>query len=280
MIRLDLVGKSNGATVHEYTERDVILYHLGIGARAEDLDFVYEGVNGGLKVCPTFAVVPMLEPLMKLLPQFNVPLRNILHGEQVIFPEAGHPPSGDISHHGPCVCRLRQGKGGDPRDGDGNDRPGREPVVHDAGLALLQGDGRVRGRSGSPGTPREIPEGRPPDFEIAQKTDESQAVLYRLSGDLNPLHIDPLAATFAGFPRPLLHGLCTFGFVGRAVLAGICRNETARLKEFGVRFSAPVFPGDTITTRGWDMGGGVWHLCAATERGEVLSNAYARVEEE
>ena len=96
MIRLDRIGKSNGATVHEYTERDVILYHLGIGAGAGDLDLVYEGVNGGLKVCPTYAVVPMLEPLMKLLPQFNVPFRSILHGEQVIFLDRPIPPRGTL----------------------------------------------------------------------------------------------------------------------------------------------------------------------------------------
>jgi acyl dehydratase len=266
--------------VHEYTERDVILYHLGIGAQAEDLDFVYEGVNGGLKVCPTYAVVPMLEPLMKLLPQFNVPLRNILHGEQVIFAKRAIPMRGTFLTTARVSAVHDKGKAAVlVMETETTDRAGNQLFTTRASI-FCKGMGGFGGDPGPPGTPREIPKGRPPDFEIAQKTDESQAVLYRLSGDLNPIHIDPLAATFAGFPRPLLHGLCTFGFAGRAALAGICRNETARLKEFGVRFSAPVFPGDTITTRGWDMGGGVWHLCAATERGEVHSNAYARVEEE
>ena len=87
MINLDRVGKSNGTMPHEYSARDVILYHLGIGAGAADLDLVYEKAAGGLTVCPTFAVVTLMEPLMKVLPQFNVPLREVLHGEQTIFLE-------------------------------------------------------------------------------------------------------------------------------------------------------------------------------------------------
>jgi acyl dehydratase len=125
----------------------------------------------------------------------------------------------------------------------------------------------------------EIPKGRKPDFEIVQETLDSQAVLYRLSGDVNPLHVDPIAASFAGFPRPILHGLCTFGFVGRAVLRGICGNRVDLIKEFGVRFAAPVYPNEAIATQGWNMGDGMHFLRAACKGREVLSNAYARVRE-
>lgn len=88
-----------------------------------------------------------------------------------------------------------------------------------------------------------------------------------------------MRASSAGFPRPILHGWCTFGFVGRAVLRGICGNAADRMRELGVRFSAPVLPGETITTKGWNMGQGTWHLRVATGRGEVLSNAYAMTKE-
>jgi acyl dehydratase len=144
---------------------------------------------------------------------------------------------------------------------------------------FCQGLGGFGGDSGPKAQVLEIPKGRKADFEITQDTLDSQAVLYRLSGDLNPLHVDPIAASFAGFPRPILHGLCTFGFVGRAVLRGICGNRVDLVKEFGVRFTAPVYPGEAITTQGWSMGDGMHFLRAACKGREVLSNAYARVKE-
>lgn len=280
MINLDPVGKVIGTTVHEYGSRDVVLYHLGIGAGASDLDFVYEGVIGGLKVCPTYAVVTLLEPLMKILPQFNVPLRTVLHGEQTIFLDKPIPAQGILLTTAKVPAVHDKGKAAllvletETTDKSGN-------VLFRTKVSLFcQGLGGFGGDPGPKAIVRKIPEGRKPDFEISQGTSENQAALYRLSGDLNPLHIDPMAASFSGFPRPILHGLCTFGFAGRAVLAGACGNDVGRLKEYGVRFSIPVFPGDVITTRGWNMGGGGYHLQVATERGDVLSNAYARVEGE
>lgn len=94
------------------------------------------------------------------------------------------------------------------------------------------------------------------------------------------MHIDPLAASSSGFPRPILHGLCTFGIASRAVLEGACDDDVGRLKEYSVRFKAPVFPKDVITTPGWGVGDGIYHFQVATETGDVLSNAFARVEGE
>lgn len=279
MIKLDRVGKSDGATVHEYTERDVILYHLGIGARVEDLNFVYEGAIGGLKVCPTYAVVPMLEPLMNLLPQFNVPLRSVLHGEQAIYLERTIPPRGTLLTTARVPSVYDKGTAAVlVMETETTDKSGKVLFRTRASL-FCPGLGGFGGDPGPKGPVRDIPADRPHDFEISQETNDSQAVLYRLSGDLNPLHIDPMAASFAGFPRPILHGLCTFGFVGRAVLRGICGNRIDLLKEFGVRFSAPVFPGEPITTQGWNMGEGTYHLRVASRSKQVLMNAYARVKE-
>lgn len=278
-ILLDRLGKSNGAAVFEYTERDVILYHLGIGARAEDLDLVYEGVNGGLKVCPTFAVVPMFEPMIMLLPQFNVPFRSILHGEQAIFLERPIPPRGLFLTTAKVPSVYDKGKAAIlVVETETTDKAGKLLFRTRASL-FCQGLGGFGGDPGPKSKILEIPKGKKPDFEIAQDTLDTQAVLYRLSGDLNPLHVDPIAASFAGFPRPILHGLCTFGFVGRAVLRGICGNRVDLVREFGVRFAAPVYPGESITTQGWNMGDGVHFLRASCAGREVLSNAYVRVKE-
>ncbi len=277
MINLDAVGKVNGTAVHEYGSRDVVLYHLGIGARGSDLEFVYEGVLGGLKVCPTYAVVPMLEPLMKVLPRFNVPLKTVLHGEQTIILERAIPAEGVLLTTVNVPAVYDKGKAALMIvDSETTDKAGNVLFRTRASL-FCQGLGGFGGDPGPKTIVRKIPEGRKPDFEISRQTGENQAALYRLSGDLNPLHIDPMAASFAGFPHPILHGLCTFGFAGRAVLEGVCGNEVRRFKEFGVRFSTPVIPGDIITTRGWKMEEGIYHLQVATGRGDVLSNAYARV---
>ena len=105
-----------------------------------------------------------------------------------------------------------------------------------------------------------------------------QALIYRLSGDMNPLHADPDFAKLGGYDRPILHGLCTYGHAGRAVLKAYCNNEPARMKSFEVRFSGVVYPGETITTDMWQIAPGKIVLTARTERGEaVLSSAAAEV---
>lgn len=277
MINLEPVGRTIGPTVHEYGWRDVVLYHLGIGARGTDLDLVYEGAPGGLNVCPAYATVTILEPMRIILSLFNVPLGTILHGEQVIFLSGSIPSRGKLVTSARVPAAYDKGKAAllilDTETSD----PEGKVVFRTRASLFCRGLGGFGGDPGPKAEHRGIPSGRNPDFEISHGTLESQAALFRLSGDRNPLHIDPAAASAAGFARPVLHGLCTFGFACRAVLEGACGNEFGRLKEFGVRFGSPVFPGDNITTSGWDMGGGVFHLRAATGGGEVLTNAYALV---
>lgn len=280
--RVDLggVGKVRATTIHEYSARDVILYHLGIGVGPEDLDFVYEGVRVGPKVCPSFAVVPLFEPMRNLLAQLRIPFRTVLHGEQTILMDDAIPPKGMFITTATAPAIYDKGKAAVVVFAtETTDKAGKR--LFRARMSLFcRGLGGFGGDPGPGAPPLEIPQDKPPDFEWSQRTAHNQAALYRLSGDLNPLHIDPLAASFAGFRSPILHGLCTFGFVGRAILREVCQDDIGRFAEFGVRFSAPVYPGDTITTRGWGMGGGLYHLRVATERGEVLSNAYARVRED
>jgi 3-hydroxyacyl-CoA dehydrogenase/3a,7a,12a-trihydroxy-5b-cholest-24-enoyl-CoA hydratase len=121
-----------------------------------------------------------------------------------------------------------------------------------------------------------VPPERKPDRVVEQKTLPQQALVYRLSGDRNPLHADPGFAKMAGFPAPILHGLCTFGHVGRAVLSTWAANEPARFRDFEVRFAGVVYPGETIVTEMWDEGSGRIVLQAKTrERGEVVVSSAA-----
>jgi acyl dehydratase len=142
---------------------------------------------------------------------------------------------------------------------------------------FCRGEGGWGGERGPDAERADPPEGRTPDFRISEKIANSQNALYRLSGDLNPLHIDPGIAKSAGFERPILHGLCSFGYMGRAVLKGACGNDVKRIKEIKARFSNVVFPGETLTTEGWDVGGGRYVLRVTTERAEVMNQAHAVV---
>ncbi len=279
MIQLDAVGEVLGPYVHRYSWRDVVLYHLGIGARASDLEYVYEGVEGGLRVCPSFAVVPILGPYMAVLRRLGVPVASILHGEQTVRLHGPIPPEGELRTTARARAVYDKGRAAlliaESRTTDA-----AGTVLFETRAAVLcRGLGGWGGDPGPGGERRPLPDDRPPDFEVREATAENQAALYRLSGDTNPLHIDPAAARAAGFPRPILHGLCTFGVVCRAVVARACGGDPGRLREMGVRFTAPVFPGDTITTRGWRMGPGTCHLGVSTESGPVLDNAYALVAE-
>ena len=156
------------------------------------------------------------------------------------------------------------------------DAKGRLLFRNTSGI-FARGEGGFGGERG-PSGPRNVPPNRAPDKSIAQATRPDQALLYRLSGDMNPLHADPEFARMAGYERPILHGLCTFGFAGRAVLRAWCGNDPARLKSLEVRFSGVVYPGETITTDMWEVSPGRVVLTAKTERGEaVLTGAAAEV---
>ena len=136
------------------------------------------------------------------------------------------------------------------------------------------------GFGGDPGPGTEAldpPTGVKPDFSLSYKVAENQAVLYRLSGDLNPLHLDPAAAKRGGFDRPILHGLCTYGFATRAIVNGLLNGDVTRLKAFKARFSDVVYPGDTLTTQGWKADGG-YIIEVRTERGVVIRNAMVTID--
>ena len=276
-LNLDMVGEKMDPVPFTYDEDRVILYALGIGAGIEELDFVYEK---NLRVFPTFAVVPFIPSLLStFVPRVKLNLFAVLHGEQKITLHKLIPKSGTIYTTTTFDSVYDKGDKGamfnisfETRDENGDLIFENKAVVVDRSAGNFGGD---RGPKSEIVTP---PEGRDPDFRFEYATATDQAALYRLSGDKNPMHIDPEFARKGGFHRPILQGLCTFGFAGRAVLYGACNGDPARFKSFSVRFMNVVYPGDTLITEGWETDTGIYGIRTKTRDGRVvLGNAVAEV---
>jgi len=267
------VGKKLSSVTHTYTERDVMLYALGIGCGTDELQFTYER---DLKVLPTFAVIPSFPAMMNLGGAMDVNPAMVLHGEQRIELHAAIPPSGTITTTPTIKAVYDKIKGAViVVETDSLDAKGKL-LFRNTSSIFVRGEGGFGGDRGPSGA-RNVPPDRKPDQSSAAKTLPQQALVYRLSGDMNPLHADPDFAKMGGFDRPILHGLCTYGIAGRAVLKAFCGDDPSRMKSFEVRFSGVVYPGETITTDMWQIEPGKVVLTARTERGEVLSAAAAEV---
>src|SRR5262245_17081552 len=273
-VDLSAVGKKLGSVTHTYSERDVMLYALGVGAGTDELQFTYERE---LKVLPTFAVIPAFPAMLNLGGAMQVNPVMVLHGEQRIELHAPIPTSSTVTTHTKIKAVYDKVKGAlVVVETESFDPKGTLLFRNTSGI-FARGEGGFGGDRGPSGA-KNVPPDRKPDKSIAMKTQTNQALVYRLSGDMNPLHADPDFAKMAGYDRPILHGLCTFGHAGRAVLQAFCDNDPARMKSFEVRFSGVVYPGETITTDMWKVGPGQVVFTARTERGEaVLSNAAAEV---
>jgi 3-hydroxyacyl-CoA dehydrogenase/3a,7a,12a-trihydroxy-5b-cholest-24-enoyl-CoA hydratase len=271
---LSVVGKPFAPMTFEYTDREVMLYALGIGAGTDDLEFTFEK---NLKVYPTFAVIPAFSALAGLGQVLTFNWAMLLHGEQHIELKGPIPPAGKLTTVGVVRAIYDKGSGAlvvvdaETKDGDG------KPLFVNTFGAFIRGEGGFGGDRG-PGGPKNVAPQRAPDAVVEMQTRPDQALIYRLSGDRNPLHADPDFAKLAGFDRPILHGLCSFGHAGRAVLKTFCGNDPARLKSLEVRFSGAVFPGDTIVTEMWKESDTQVILQCKTQRGDVvLSSAAATV---
>lgn len=238
---------------HAVTERDVILYALGVGAR--ELRYVYED---GIEVLPTMATVIGYPGFFAKEPKYRLTWQKLLHGEQSIEIHRPIPPR--ATFRASTVIDEIYDKGADKGAimvvsriifEQGNPAP----VATVRASSFLRADGGFGDfGQGDPPQPHPVPVDRRPDETVALETLTDQAIIYRLSGDFNPLHIDPEVARLAGFDRPILHGLCTYGVVGRALIETVCNGDSARLKRMDVRFSNPVFPGETIVTEIWREG--------------------------
>lgn len=275
-LRTDVVGDETDALVHSLTWKDAVLYALGVGATREELDFLYEG--RGPKVLPTYAVIPAFAAMDELFDKTGGDLLGVVHGAQKItlhrpfvagerlFTTGKVEGIYDMKRMGQAIFTT------ETKDASGG------KVCETEWLILFRNDGGFGGERPPKSFRNKKPE-REPDFEVTETTSEEQALLYRLSGDLNPLHADPAIGEKAGFGQPILHGLCTYGYVGRAVLNEVCGGDPAKLRELRGQFRKPVWPGETLITRGWREGDEVILRVSTEERPEedCFTNASARV---
>ncbi len=268
-----------------YSERDTILYALGLGTAmsnppaADDLPYVYEGVRGGqLQALPMMAVNLGVGPFWMMDPETGIDWKKILHGEQYLTLHRPLPVSGSIvAHH--SIDEIYD-KGADKgavlyARREIVDAATREPLATLVAAVFLRGNGGFGGPTEGAPKPHAVP-AREPDAALDLGTRPELAAIYRLSGDYNPLHIDPAVATAAGFPQPIFHGLGTYGVAGRALLKLLCGNDPSRLRKMNCRFANPVFPGETIRTEIWHEGEGrAAFRCKVVERDLlVLNNGY------
>jgi len=272
-IKLDLVGKKSAPLTYEYGWKECVLYALGCGARADELDFLFE--MNGPKVLPTFAVVPSFAALVSVSAQLGANPMMILHGEQKVTLHRPIPPQGKLATVAEVTGIFDKGKGAlCVVDAVTSDDKG-EPLFTNTFSVFVRGEGGFGGERG-PEALKADPPDRAPDFTQTEKTSLEQALLYRLSGDYNPLHASPQFAKMGGFDRPILHGLCTYGHAGRAILRHACGGDPKKWKTFAARFAGVVFPGDTLTTEGWQLEPGKWVVSVKQQDGKVvLSNALA-----
>jgi acyl dehydratase len=246
-----IVGAEPKPIAFKFEERDTILYALGVGAGADATDLKFTTENG-LTTLPTFGVIPPFKALMGLLevPGLDINIIMLLHGEQYLeIKKNPLPVKGSLISKPKIAALYDKGKGAlielDVETVDEYE----EPVFFNKFSLFIRGEGGFGGERGP--DPGNEPPAREPDKVVEIKTLPQQALIYRLSGDVNPLHSDPAIAAMAGYDRPILHGLCTFGVAGRAVLQTYCDNDPALFKAIRVRFSRPVFPGETIVTEMW-----------------------------
>ena len=266
---------------HCYGPRDCMLYALGLGLGQDPLDrdqlaFVYEK---NLKVLPTFAVVMGYSAYWLRHPELGVTWEKVVHGEQ------GFRLYEPLAPQGTVIGRTRILDVVDKGEGKGALVYSQREIFDKASgrkVALLTQTTFCRGDGGFGGPKRETPPphaipNRAPDGVCDLTTRPEMALIYRLSGDINALHADPDVAQAAGFPRPILHGLATFGVAGHALLKAVCGYEPARLTAMSGRFSAPVYPGETIRTEFWREDGVVSFRARVVER-DVIAIDHGRAE--
>jgi NAD(P)-dependent dehydrogenase (short-subunit alcohol dehydrogenase family)/acyl dehydratase/predicted lipid carrier protein YhbT len=258
---LDAAFAAENTIESSYTENDLALYALGVGAaqdplNADELKYVYE-LNDQFSALPTYAVMPPSNAMLAMgkegkspLPGMNYGLDRLLHGEQYTEIKRPLPRNGKFKH----TFKLKAAYDKNPnavlviaittRDESG------EEIAYNEFTSFVRGAGGWGGDRGPAGDVN-VPPAREPDLVIEEKTLPNQTLFYRLCGDWNPLHADPDFAKAFGYDKPILHGLCSYGILGRQVVKAFCNNDPRKFKSLKVRFAETVFPGETLVTRMW-----------------------------
>ena len=266
-----LVGLESEPIEFSWAEKDVQLYALAVGCKPdEELDFVYEA--RGPKVLPTYSVVPGLNIMGSVMSKIEFNLGMLLHGEQKITVHRPIPSKGKATGVGKVVEVWDKGKAAVIGvECAVSDEKG--PLYTTHATLFIRGAGGFGGERGpsSEETKVVVPDSEP-DFVVEDITRPEQAALYRLTGDRNPIHIDPNFAKFGGFDKPFLHGLCTYGFAGRAVLQSLCGGDPAKFTSMTGRFSDQVYMGDNIICKIWKVSAGQAVMLVETQKGNVVLN--------
>jgi acyl dehydratase len=264
---------------HTYTRRDTMLYALGLGVGANnpvdagELKYVYEK---SLVALPMQAVTLAAGAMLLAQPELGINYQMLLHAEQSLLVHKTLPVEGSVTseisideiydkgaNKGAILYMTR--KLIDSESGD--------LLVTLGTVAFLRGDGGFGGKSEGAPKPRPVPADRPADVRVSLPAMLNQALIYRLSGDYNPLHIDPEVAAVAKFDRPILHGLCHYGMAGRALIKALCGDDPSHLRRLDARFTNPVFPGEPLHMEIWNIGAGdASFRVVATDRKAIVQD--------
>lgn len=257
----DAVGAVGDVRTMSWTSKEALLYAVGIGAGQADLPFTTENTKDVQQVVfPTFAVVagsgtqsPGASAMSKI-GSFNFAL--LVHGSQAITLHRPIPVEAQVTSQDKVVAMYDKGKAAVVVMENEVKLASGEPLWNTRSSVFIRGEGGWGGDRGPSGAVNEPPQDVAPHHEVTLQTSPDQAFMYRLSGDRNPLHTDPSFAAIGGFDRPILHGLCSYGFTGRALLSELCGNDVTKFHHIEGRFSSPVMPGDALTVRIWRSGDG------------------------
>jgi acyl dehydratase len=269
-----LAGRTFEPMEYEWNSKDTMLYALGVGSKpADELEYVYEAK--GPKVLPTFTVVPGMLSMGGLVQNVEINLMMLLHGEQGITLHRELPSEAKVKVTGKVSAVWDKGKAA-VIESQGIIEDQKGLLATTTATLFIRGAGGFGGERGPSTAGVNAPPERKPDHVITDHVQPEQGAIYRLSGDRNPIHIDPEFAKMSGFEAPFLHGLCTYGIVGRAILKALCGGDPARFVSFQARFADQVFYGDDIVTKLWVTGEGEAIVQAETQKGNVvLSQAKA-----
>lgn len=267
-MNLEAVGKVWGPYEFTYDERDLIIYALGIGFTKENLEYVYEG-NKDFKAFPTYGVIFPSNAGTEAFLSTKANYAMVVHGEQTLQIHHPLPRSGTVLTTTVIEGIYDKGSGAlMVMRFDSKDKNGTLICSNWVG-AFVRGAG---GFGGAAQPKKEIPATpqREPDFVFDAQTGVNQAALYRMSGDRNPLHIDPAVAQAVGFKEPILHGLCTYGVVCGRFVKEIFQGDSGKLKSYSARFSSPVTPGESLRGRVWQAQPNLFLLEVYNTKGEAV----------
>jgi acyl dehydratase len=250
------VGATSEPAEFSWTSKDALLYAVSIGAGEDELAFTTENTAGvDQAVFPTFPVVMGYgagRGVMSGIGSFNPAM--LVHGQQAVTLHRPIPPEGTATLTATLTDMFDKGKAAVVVTRNEVVMDG-EPLYSTRMSAFIRGEGGWGGERG-PSGPQNEPPDRAPDHEVTYQTSPDQAFLYRLNGDRNPLHTDPSFAAAGGFPKPILHGLCSYGFTGRGLLHLLCDSDPAKFHHIEARFASPVMPGEALTVKAWETGAG------------------------